>query len=571
MRKQAEESLRLSDLVYQNSSEAILVTDADNRIVAINPAFTEVTGYTEEDAIGQTPRILSSGRQDTAYYQAMWKSIRNSGHWRGEIWNRRKSGEVYAELLTINTIYDKDGSAHRYVALFSDITEKKDAEALILQQANYDQLTRFPNRHLFLDRLGQEIKKARREKQSTALLFIDLDRFKEVNDTQGHDVGDLLLIEAAGRIRSCVRDYDTVARLGGDEFTVILTELSDASDIGRIAQNIVDTLTKPYSIKNRESYISASIGIALYPEDARNVSDLLKNADQAMYQAKQNGRGCYHFFTRAMQEASEHRIQLANDLRHALAKNQLEVYYQPIVDVSNGVISKAEALLRWHHPEQGLVGPALFIPIAEDTGTIHEIGDWVFEQAVMQVKKLKSDLGRDFQISVNKSPVQFTDNDRLHVRWIDKIKELGLAGNSIVVEITEGMLIKDSARITDRLLQFRDAGIQVAIDDFGTGYSALSYLKKFDIDYLKIDQSFTRNLAMETEDFALCEAIVVMAHKLGIKVIAEGVETEQQRDLLRQIGCDYGQGYLYSKPVPVKEFEQFLRRSEELSVRSPNT
>ena len=559
-RKLDEESLKLSNLVYQNSSEAMLVTDSDNCIVAINPAFTLVTGYTTDEILGKNPSILRSDIQDARFYKDMWESINNKGSWRGEIWNRRKNGELYAELLAINTIYGKDGLVHRRVALFSDITEKKEAEALILKQANYDQLTQLPNRRLLQDRLGQEIKKAQREQYSIALLFIDLDRFKEVNDTQGHDVGDLLLIETADRIKSCVRDYDTLARLGGDEFTVILAELSDTSDIGRIAQNLIDSISKPFLIKGNESFVSASIGIALYPEDATHVSDLLKHADQAMYQAKQEGRGRFHFFTSAMQEASEYRILLANELRHALDNNQLEVYYQSIVDLTDGTINKAEALLRWNHPKLGQVSPATFIPIAEDTGSIHEIGDWVFEQVAIQASKLKKELGRDFQISVNKSPVQFNGNDRLHGRWIEKLEEIGLPGHNIVVEITEGLLMNTSDKVTGSLLQFRDAGIQVSIDDFGTGYSALSYLKKFDIDYLKIDQSFIRNLALESEDFALCEAIVVMAHKLGIKVIAEGVETEHQRNLLRQIGCDYGQGYLFSMPMPVKVFETFLKK-----------
>ncbi len=559
-RKRAEESLKLSDLVYQNTSEGMLVTDADNRIVAINPAFTAMTGYVAEEVVGQNPAFLNSGRQDTAFYKAMWDRINNTGYWRGEIWNRRKNGEAYAELLTINTIYNEDGSVHRRVALFSDITEKKDAEAMIVNQANYDQLTQLPNRRLFQDRLQQEIKKAQREGQSTAMLYIDLDRFKEVNDTLGHDVGDLLLVEAAQRIKACVRDYDTVARLGGDEFTVILADLSDLSDIERIAQNIIDSLTEPFTIKGRESFVSASIGIALYPDDATNVGDLLKNADQAMYRAKEDGRGRFHFFTKAMQESSEFRMRLAGDLRRALGLGQLEIYYQPIMRLSDGVIEKAEALLRWNHHDLGQITPETFISIAEDTGTIHEIGDWVFVQAAQQAGKFGALLGREFQVSVNKSPVQLSNNRHPDGWWRDTLNELGLPGQCIVVEITEGLLMYDNANVAQVLLQLRDAGIQVSIDDFGTGYSALSYLKKFDVDYLKIDQSFVRNLALETEDFALCEAIVVMAHSLGLKVIAEGVETKQQQQLLKQIGCDYGQGYLFGRPVPAAEFELLLNQ-----------
>jgi diguanylate cyclase (GGDEF)-like protein/PAS domain S-box-containing protein len=560
-RKRVEESLKLSDLVYQNSSEGMLVTDADNRIVAINPAFTAMTGYVADEVIGQTPAFLNSGRQDSAFYQAMWASINSTGHWRGEIWNRRKNGEAYAELLTINTIRNEDGSVHRRVALFSDITDKKDAEALILNQANYDQLTQLPNRRLFHDRLQQEIRKAQREGQPTALLYIDLDRFKEVNDTLGHEVGDLLLVEAAKRIRACVRDYDTVARLGGDEFTVILAELAEASDIGRIAQSIIDGLTKPFSIKGRESFVSASIGIALYPEDATSAGDLLKNADQAMYRAKEDGRGRYQFFTRAMQESSEFRMRMGNDLRCALGLGQLEVVYQPIVTLGNGRIDKAEALLRWNHRDLGQLYPDTFISIAEDTGTIHEIGDWVFVQAAKQARKLGDILGKDFKISVNKSPVQLSNCRHPAGWWHDTLEALGVPGDCIVVEITDGLLMYDNANVAQILLQFRDAGIQVSIDDFGTGYSALSYLKKFDVDYLKIDKSFVRNLALGSEDFALCEAIVMMAHSLGLKVIAEGVETERQHELLNEISCDYGQGYLYGRPVSSTEFEKLIRQA----------
>ncbi len=557
-RKLAEESLKLASLVYLNSGEAMAVTDAESKILTVNHAFTELTGYSEEEVIGKNPKILSSGRQDADFYKNMWKSINTTGQWRGEIWNKRKNGEHYAELLTINTIYDDKGSVQRRVALFTDITDRKNAELEVLNQANFDQLTGLPNRRLFQDRLEQEIRKSQREKQMTALMLLDLDHFKEVNDTQGHDVGDTLLVEAATRIKSCVRSYDTVARLGGDEFTVILSELSDFSDIGRVAQNIIDSLSKPFLIKGRESFVSASIGIAIYPEDADNTIHLIKSSDQAMYKAKNDGRGRFCYFTKVMQEVSALRMQLAADLRYALKANQLEVHYQPIVNLSNNQINKAEALMRWKHPEHGYISPATFIPIAEEIGIIHDIGDWIFMQSALQVKKLMKEHGRDFQISVNKSPVQFKVLDGKHNHWIDKLKTMELLGSSIAVEITEGLLMNKDGNVEENLLRFRDAGIQVAIDDFGTGYSALSYLKKFHIDYLKIDQSFTQNLTQDSADFALCEAIVVMAHKLGLKVIAEGVETEQQRDLLKQINCDYGQGYLFSRPVPAEEFEALL-------------
>jgi diguanylate cyclase (GGDEF)-like protein len=456
----------------------------------------------------------------------------------------------------ISPIRDTNGNIVGLLPTAVDITDRKLIEVEISKQANFDELTGLPNRRLFNDRLEQAIKKSKRDKSLTALLLVDLDRFKEINDASGHGVGDILLVEAASRILLCVRDYDTVARLGGDEFTVILSSLDDYSDISRIAQSIIDSISRPYLIQGREMFVSASIGIALNPDDADNAADLIKSADQAMYQAKNDGRSRYHFFTKVMQETADLKARLTSDLRRALTEGQLEVYYQPIIDLGTRRVEKAEALLRWKHPKLGFISPTIFIPLAEDTGIIHDIGYWVFMQASRQVKKLRSSLGRDFQISVNKSPIQFFTPGSNH--WADQLATMGILDGSISIEITEGLLMNNDSGITASLLKYHDAGIQVAIDDFGTGYSALSYLKKFDFDYLKIDKSFTRNLEHEAPDFALCEAIVVMAHKLGLKVIAEGVETEQQRDLLTQIGCDYGQGYLFSRPLPVDDFEEFL-------------
>jgi diguanylate cyclase (GGDEF)-like protein len=439
----------------------------------------------------------------------------------------------------------------------------KAAEKQIWNEANFDALTGLPNRRLFYDRLDMEIRQAQRNGTQLALLFLDLDRFKEVNDTLGHHVGDALLLEAAQRIKHIVRDYDTVARLGGDEFTVILTEQHQSFDIGAIAQKLIDQLSRPFILGESEAFVSASVGIAMYPEDATTVNELVKNADQAMYAAKTAGRKCFRFFTKTMQESAIARMALAKDLRHALEDQQFEVYYQPIVDIDSGKVHKAEALIRWHHPQRGMVSPAEFIPVAEDIGAIHGIGDWVFAQAAEQVARWQAQFGVDFQISINKSPVQFSADAHSrghgHAGWITQLQDLGIAGNSVVIEITEGILMDSNEQVAKSLLKFRDAGIQVAIDDFGTGYSSLAYLTKFDIDYLKIDQSFTRNLAPHAPDLALCEAIIVMAHKLGLKVIAEGVETEQQRALLQAIGCDYGQGYLFSRPLTAQGFEAFMQ------------
>ncbi len=562
-RKKIEENLRLAALVYENSSEAMLVTDASNKILSANPAFTAMTGYSAEEVIGSDPKILRSDEHDDAFYQAMWQSIDTTGTWHGEIKNRRKNGEIYIEELTINTIFDNNGQPQRRVALFSDITQRKQSEEQIWRQANFDPLTGLPNRSMFRDRLEMEIKKAHRMGQSFALLFIDLDRFKEVNDTLGHDMGDILLKETAHRLQTCVRESDTVARLGGDEFTIILSELDHVDDCERIAKNLMQKLSTPFRLGDELAYVSASIGITLYPADSTGLSQLLKNADQAMYAAKNQGRNNYSFFTKALQQSLKERAALLGDLRNALPDHQFELYYQPVIELATGNIQKAEALLRWNHPSRGLIGPVEFISLTEETGLIIDIGDWVFRDAARRVAQWRTTIHPEFQISINKSPVQFQSARHSLSHWFDYLEELQLSGQSIVVEITEGLLLDANLTVLDQLIAFRDAGMQVAIDDFGTGYSALSYLKKFDIDYLKIDQSFIRNLSADSSDFILCEAIIIMAHKLGLKVIAEGVETEQQRDLLISIGCDYGQGYLFAEPMPAEMFGKRFGRPDK--------
>lgn len=554
-RNQTGEALRLAASIYQNTSEAMMITDADNHIVAINPAFTEVTGYEEDEVIGKDPGILASGSHDEEFFCNLWRTLNTTGEWRGEIRNRRKNGDEFVEWLTINTIYDNQGGVHRRVSLFSDITEQKKADALIWHQANYDTLTQLPNRRLFSDRLEQGIKIAHRENQHMALLFIDLDRFKEVNDTLGHHMGDELLVEAASRISSCVRESDTVARLGGDEFTVILNELHDVSPVGAIGQKIIDSLSQPFKLHNEQVFVSASVGVTVYPEDALSCEELLKNADQAMFAAKQNGRNRINYFTKSMQDAAQHRMRMIRDIHKALLENQFSVYYQPIVELSTGSVHKAEALLRWHHPEQGFISPGDFIPVAEDTGAIHEIGNLVFSEAVEQIKAWRTRYDPEFQISINKSPVQFLTDGSTHDDWLEHLGQQDVSPQGVVIEITEGVLLQASANSYERLRNLRNSGIQVAVDDFGTGYSSLAYLKRFDIDYLKLDKSFVRNLETDPRDLALSEAIVVMAHKLGIRVIAEGVEKEAQRVILKKIGCDYAQGYLFARAMPADEFE----------------
>ncbi len=561
-RKRAEEDMQLASLVYMNSAEAMLVTDADGVIITINPAFTELTGYRAEEVVGRTPRILNSGLHDKTFYQAMWDKLNTTGFWQGEIWNKRKNGEVYAEWLTINSIYREDGVCYRRVALFSDITDKKRAEELIWMQANFDSLTGLPNRRMFNDRLNHEIKKAKRSRLRLALMFIDLDRFKEINDILGHDMGDQLLKEAAQRLHSCVRETDTVARMGGDEFTIIVPELEGVGNVERIAEGILHKLSGPFHLDGEVLYISASIGITFFPDDAVGVEELRKNADQAMYAAKHQGRNRFSYYTPAMRDLAQKRLRLSNDLRTALAENQFRVYYQPIVDLADGRICKAEALIRWQHPQQGLINPSEFVLIAEETGRIVEIGDWVFHQAALQVRHWRQAYRADFQVSVNKSPVQFQNDESFYKGWIEQLGRLGLAGDAVAIEITESLLLSNKQIVNDKLLLFRDTGIQVAIDDFGTGYSSLAYLKHYDIDYLKIDQSFVRNLKSDSSDLVVCEAIIAMAHKLGMKVVAEGVETVEQQELLKAAGCDYGQGFLFSRPVPVDEFERLLTATD---------
>lgn len=453
---------------------------------------------------------------------------------------------------------DADGKPLRMLGTFTDISDRKAAEALIRQQAFYDTLTGLPNRRMLRDRLAQEIKRSNRDQQQLAILFIDLDHFKEVNDTLGHDRGDMLLVEAGRRIQACVRASDTVARMGGDEFTVILAEFPSSSHLDGILQKMLRTLGAVFQLGNEQVFVSASIGITMYPTDATEIEDLLKNADQALYVAKGAGRNRFSFFTPALQEAALTRVRLASDLRTAVQEQQFYVVYQPIVELSTGAIHKAEALIRWQHPTRGLVSPAAFIPIAESSGLIVEIGEWVFQRAAQQVQVWRHTLAEDFQISVNKSPVQFHHSGAKGCSWAEYLRRLGLPGDSVVVEITEGLLLDTSAGVADTLLGLRAAGIGVSLDDFGTGYSSLSYLQKFDIDFVKIDQSFVRHLTVNSTDLALCKAIVVMAHALDMRVIAEGVETVQQRDLLAEAGCDFAQGYLYAQPMTAADFEAFV-------------
>jgi diguanylate cyclase (GGDEF)-like protein/PAS domain S-box-containing protein/hemerythrin-like metal-binding protein len=564
-RKLAEQAIQDSEArlhtLVETAMDAVVITDSDGSITGWNNQAETIFGWSREEAVGQ---LLHQTIIPPQFREAHLRGLQRfleSGE--GPMLNSRieisavnRDGHEFPIELSITPI-SREGK-YEFSAFIRDITKKKQFEDLIWKQANYDALTGLPNRRMFHDRLAQEIKKAHRAGLMMALLFIDLDRFKEINDTLGHRIGDLLLVEAAQRIGNCLRETDTVARLGGDEFTVILSELDEASNVERIAENILKKLADPFRLENEVIYLSASMGITLYPNDATEIDELLKDADQAMYAAKSMGRNRLSYFTPELQQSALARLKLINDLRGALDAGQFRVYFQPIADIASGRISKAEALIRWQHPERGMVSPMDFIPLAEESGLIFEIGDWVFRESVRWVKRWRELLHPDFQVSVNKSPVQFYKEEDEHSAWIRHLHDLGLPGDCLVIEITEGLLLDSAKSVTDALLTFRDAGIQVAIDDFGTGYSSLSYLKKFDIDYLKIDKSFTSHIAPGSSDMVLSEAIIVMAHQLGFKVIAEGVETEQQRTLLAAAGCDYAQGYLYTKPLPPEKFELLL-------------
>ncbi|MBI1424314.1 MAG: EAL domain-containing protein [Gammaproteobacteria bacterium] len=554
----AEEKLRTAALeserrfrdLAETANDGIIMVDMQGKIAYFNRSAEQMFGYYRNQILGQLVKALIPNI-DSHLHESGKASLSS---W--EIEGFRRDGSIFP-VEGSSSVFE--GSMGRFVTyVLRDLSERKRAEGLIWKQANFDSLTGLPNRHMFHDRMEQEIRKAHRAGLPLALMFIDLDGFKEVNDTLGHSVGDILLNEAAQRLIECVRESDTVARLGGDEFTIILGELADLGGVERIAQAILQKLAAPFQLGIETVYISASIGITLYPNDATGIEELLKNADQAMYAAKNQGRNRFSYFTQSMQESAQARMRLARDLRGALADRQFLMVYQPIVELATGAIHKAEALIRWQHPTRGLVSPAEFISIAEETEIIIDIGDWVFREAARQAAIWRTLHHAQFQISINTSPAQYRNDGIKHYAWFDHLKELGLPGQSIVVEITEGLLLDASAAITDQLLAFRDAGIQVSLDDFGTGYSSLSYLKKFDIDYLKIDQSFVRNLAANSDDMALCEAIIMMAHKLGLKVIAEGVETKEQRGLLAAAGCDYGQGYLFSGPVSAEQFEALL-------------
>ncbi|MDP2795873.1 MAG: EAL domain-containing protein [Sulfurisoma sp.] len=565
-----EESKERFYTIIETALDAVVQMDTEGIITGWNAQAEKTFGWPREEAIGRAMGETIIPLQYRGAHEQGLKRFLATGE--GAVLNSRielvalhRDGHEFPVELSVVPI--KMADKYEFSAFINDITNRKKSEDLIWKQANFDELTGLPNRHMFYDRLAQETRKADRTGLTVALLYIDLDRFKEINDTLGHSMGDILLVDAARRIGACVRETDTVARLGGDEFIIVLTELNEVGRIDALTQNILHELAEPFRLGSEVAYLSASIGITLYPHDAAGMEELVKNADQAMYTAKNAGRNRFSYFTQAMQQTAQAKLKLSNDLRGALAARQFKVHYQPIVELATGRIRKAEALIRWQHPVRGFVGPTEFIPLTEESGLILEIGDWVFREAASQVKRWRTLFDPEFQISVNMSPMQFRGAGDPCKAWPAYLQELELPGQSVVIEITEGLLLEAEQGVMDKLLRFHEAGIQISLDDFGTGYSSLSYLQKFDIDYLKIDQSFTRNLTPGSSNMALSEAIIMMAHRLDMKVIAEGVETEQQRELLANAKCNYVQGYLVSRPVAAEEFEKLLKGALPLAAR----
>lgn len=559
--KQAQEANQLAEAVFEHNLTSLIISDVDNKILYVNPDFTSVTGYTEVEAIGRTPAFLKSGRHDEKFYQNIWNSLNKKNRWEGELWNKRKNGEVYPQLSSITAVRGSDNKIRNYVASFTDITFKKEAEGRIKQLAYYDSLTGLPNRSLFYDRLKQAILQAKRDKAKMALLFIDLDRFKEVNDGFGHDAGDVLLKSVAMRVSSCVRATDTVARLGGDEFVVILRTLQGQKkqvmfNIEKIAANILAQCSMPFDYQSLVLNSGASVGIAIFPDDADNSRQLIQQADTAMYESKNAGRNKYSFFTAQMTERITQRNRMEKALHQALDANELSLVYQPLIDVDTQQRIGAEALLRWHSADLGFVSPLEFISVAEEMGLIRTIGEWVVKQACLQYKQWQeSHVVNLNYIAVNVSMHQLISTD-FAAKILRICETAGVATERIELEITEGGLAQYPETIMTVLHELRGLGFKLAIDDFGTDYSSLSRLKSFNVDLLKIDRSFISDLAKNNDDAAIVRAIIDMGAALGLTVLAEGVETVEQFELLKGYGCTRCQGYYFGKPVNAEKFAE---------------
>lgn len=558
-RRKAEQGLRLSAKVFENNSEAIMVTDALHNIVMINRAFTDITGYTEVEALGANPRILASGKQRKEFYQDFYKALHSNDQWRGEIWNKRKNGEIFPEWVTVSVLRDEIGEITHYVAVYLDITERKKEEERIQYLANYDVLTGLPNRYLLGDRLGQGLSRSQRHQTKLAVIFIDLDHFKNINDSLGHDVGDELLKMVADRLKLCLRGSDTIARQGGDEFVAILGDLNSEDEATFISEKMIESLATQFVVGEYQLSVTPSIGVSIYPDDGETPMQLLRNADLAMYRAKDAGRNRFEYYKPEMNIKAMLRLNLENDLRSAIGKGELVLYYQPQVSVVSGKVVGMEALLRWKHPEMGFVPPGQFIPVAEESGLINEIGDWVLRQAALQ-QRIWQSLGYQIvPVAVNLSARQFGQKDLLD-KILSIVRDAGIPTHFIELEITESMLMEigeENLKVMDKL---SEAGFDLSLDDFGTGYSSLSRLKLLPVKTLKVDQSFVRDIDSDENDEAIVNATVVLAHAMEMKVIAEGVETQSQLEFIRDLQCEEYQGYLFSYPVPADEAVKFLCR-----------
>lgn len=550
--------LRLAEKVFETTFEGIMMTDAHSAIESINPAFTKITGYELHEVLGKKPDILSSGQHDPEYYRKMRLELAKNGCWQGEIWNRRKNGEVYPEWLSISTVKNKEGQVTNYVAIFSDITERKASEDHVRHLAHHDALTNLPNRMLLMERLSHALAHAHRHEQRVAVMFLDLDRFKNINDTLGHMVGDQLLKSVAKRLSECVREDDTVARLGGDEFVIILEGVSNVQDVAGVAQKLINSLERPVMLERQEMFVTTSIGISVYPDDGDSADILIKHADTAMYRAKEQGRNNYQFYTADMNTRALERLTMENSLRHALERNEFMLYYQPQVDLRTRSITGMEALLRWQHPDFGLVSPSRFIPIAEETGLIVPIGEWALRAACFQ-NKAWQDAGMPcLHVAVNLSARQFKQPNLVNM-VSQALAGSGLEPRYLELEITESIAMEHAEETIARLNELKAMGVSISMDDFGTGHSSLSYLKRFPIDTLKIDRSFVQDVLLDSQDAAIAAAITTMARGLKMKVVTEGVETQEQIGFLREHDRDEVQGYYFSHPLPADAFADLLR------------
>ena len=556
-RKRIEAEMRLATNVVRNTSEGVMVTDRNGTILSVNRAFSEITGYREDEAIGRNPRIMRSDLHDAAFYEAMWRDLRNDGEWKGEVWNRRKNGEVYAQWLTISTLPGMDGFPEQFVALFSDLTELRRKDEQIRHHAYHDPLTGLPNRLLLQDRLDHAIEVAKRERSQLAVMFIDLDRFKVVNDSLGHDAGDALLIQVTQRLKDGLRRSDTISRLGGDEFVVILTGFSSGAEVADVADKIIASIGCPIEVKGHKVSVGASIGVGLFPQDGEEGAILLRNADTAMYRAKSMGRNTFSFFDAAMNGAAMERLELEEALRLAIDRGEFELYYQPKINLDGGATIGAEALIRWNAPDGETVSPAQFIPIAEETGLIERIGDWVIEEAVRQVAEWRKTGFTDFRVAVNVSARQF-HNGLLPDRIAAVLERHGVPPAALELELTETTVMADPDGTVRQMARLRAIGVEVSIDDFGMGYSNLSNLQVLPLGTIKIDRSFVRGVAGHPQNAAIVEAIIGLASALGMTVVAEGVETAEDEAHLMARQCHIAQGYKYARPLPVRDFEGWM-------------